>query len=171
VFTNPTGWDGVKKYYSRTFMLLSWWCPLGHGKWHLPAIQFILTVRLIPILTHLSSRWTVPLMAKCAVRRTLFWLCLWFYIIQGLTNTPWKRSISMAKSGINFFDCHPSFLLVKVAMNAPLVCKSRKNCLTGFDQCAIKLSKRIYDSKIGKWKKYIFTVRNKFSLPTSKLVA
>jgi hypothetical protein len=42
-------------------MLLSWGCPLGHGKWHLPAIQFILTVRLIPILTHLSSRWTVPL--------------------------------------------------------------------------------------------------------------
>jgi hypothetical protein len=27
----------------------------------LPAIQFILAVRLIPILTHLSSRWTVPL--------------------------------------------------------------------------------------------------------------
>ncbi len=44
-----------------TFMIFSWWCPLGPGKWHLPAIQFILAVRLIPILTHLSSRWTVPL--------------------------------------------------------------------------------------------------------------
>jgi hypothetical protein len=47
-----------------TFMILSWWCPLGHGKWHLPAIQFILAVRLIPILTHLSSRWTVPLRSQ-----------------------------------------------------------------------------------------------------------
>ncbi len=42
-------------------MILSWWCPLGHWKWHLPAKQFILAVRLTPILTHLSSRWTVPL--------------------------------------------------------------------------------------------------------------
>ncbi len=37
------------------FMLLSWWCPLGHDKQHFIAVQFI------PILTHLSSRWTVPL--------------------------------------------------------------------------------------------------------------
>ncbi len=42
-------------------MLLSWWCPLGHCKRHLPAIQIFIAVRLIPILTHLSSRWTVPL--------------------------------------------------------------------------------------------------------------
>ncbi len=42
-------------------MLLSWWCPLGHGKRHLPAIQIFIAVRLIPILTHLSSGWTVPL--------------------------------------------------------------------------------------------------------------
>ncbi len=43
-------------------MLLSWWCPLGHGKRHLPAIQIFIAVRLISILTaRLSSRWTVPL--------------------------------------------------------------------------------------------------------------
>ncbi len=58
---NRLGWRQKVLQPSNTFMLLSWWCPLGHGKWHLPAIQFILTVRLIPILTHLSSRWTVPL--------------------------------------------------------------------------------------------------------------
>ncbi len=45
-----------------TFMKLSWWCPLGQGKWHLPAKEYIIMDRLIPILTHLSSHWTVPLM-------------------------------------------------------------------------------------------------------------
>ncbi len=45
----------------RTFMLLSWWCPLGQSKGHLPAREDIIMDRLIPILTHLSSRWTVPL--------------------------------------------------------------------------------------------------------------
>jgi hypothetical protein len=34
-------------------------------------------------------------------------------------------------------------------MNNPGLCKSRINCLTGFDQCAKVLSKRIYDSKLG----------------------
>jgi hypothetical protein len=34
---------------------------LGHGKRYLPAIQIFIAVLLIPILTHLSSRWTVPL--------------------------------------------------------------------------------------------------------------
>ncbi len=42
-------------------MLLSWWCPLGQGKEHLPARQFVILDRLIPILTHLSCHWTVPL--------------------------------------------------------------------------------------------------------------
>jgi hypothetical protein len=36
---------------------------LGHGKEHLPAKQFVILDRLIPILTHLSCHWTVPL--KC----------------------------------------------------------------------------------------------------------
>ncbi len=45
----------------RMLMLLSWWCPLGHDKRHLPATQIFIAVRLIPILTHLSSGWTVPL--------------------------------------------------------------------------------------------------------------
>jgi hypothetical protein len=34
---------------------------LGHDKLHLSARQIFIAVRLIPILTHLSSRWTVPL--------------------------------------------------------------------------------------------------------------
>jgi hypothetical protein len=38
-------------------------------------------------------------------------------------------------------------------MNIPHVCKSRKNCLTGFDQRAMVLSKRIDDSKLGNEKK------------------
>ncbi len=58
---NRLGWRQKVLQPPITFMILSWWCPLGHGKWHLPAIQFILAVRLIPILTHLSSRWTIPL--------------------------------------------------------------------------------------------------------------
>jgi hypothetical protein len=58
---NRLGWRQKVLQPPITFMILSWWCPLGQGKWHLPAIQFILAVRLIPILTHLSSRWTVPL--------------------------------------------------------------------------------------------------------------
>jgi hypothetical protein len=38
----------------------------------LPAIQFILAVRLIPILTHLSSRWTVPLkLILCCSREVM----------------------------------------------------------------------------------------------------
>ncbi len=37
----------------------------------LPAIQFIFTVRLIQILTHLSSRWTVPLRGNITTVWTL----------------------------------------------------------------------------------------------------
>jgi hypothetical protein len=44
------------------FMLLSGWCPLGQGKEQLPAKQFVILDRLIPILTHLSCLGTVPLM-------------------------------------------------------------------------------------------------------------
>ncbi len=54
------------------FKLLSWWCPLGHDEWHLPAIQFILAVPLMPILTLLSSRWTVPLSSNLASQRHLW---------------------------------------------------------------------------------------------------
>ncbi len=52
-------------------------------------------------------------MAKCAVRRTLLRLRLWFYIIQGLANTQWKNSASMANGGINFFACHLSLFTFK----------------------------------------------------------
>ncbi len=34
---------------------------MGHNKRHLPAIHIFIAVRLIPIFTHLSSGWTVPL--------------------------------------------------------------------------------------------------------------
>jgi hypothetical protein len=34
---------------------------LGHDKRHLPATQIFIAVRLIPILTPLSSGWTVHL--------------------------------------------------------------------------------------------------------------
>jgi hypothetical protein len=46
-------------------MLLSRWCPLGQGKGHLPAREDIIMDRLIPILTPLSCRWTVPLKGQC----------------------------------------------------------------------------------------------------------
>jgi hypothetical protein len=38
------------------------------------------------------------------------------------------------------FDHHLSFLTMK-AMKTPRVCKLRKKCFTGFDQCAMVISK------------------------------
>ncbi len=55
------GWRQKVLQPPRMLMLLSWWCPFGHDKRHLPATQIFIAVRLIPILTPLSSRWTVPL--------------------------------------------------------------------------------------------------------------
>ncbi len=63
---NRLGWRQKVLQPPSMFMLLLWWCSLGHGKRHLPAIQIFIVVRLIPILTHLSSRWTVPLRCKQA---------------------------------------------------------------------------------------------------------
>jgi hypothetical protein len=40
---------------------------LGHGKGHLPAKEYIRMDRLIPILTHLSSHWTVSLGFKTPI--------------------------------------------------------------------------------------------------------
>ncbi len=60
---NRLGWRQKVLQPPSMFMLLSWWCPLGHDKRHLPAIQIFIAVQLIPILTHLSSRWTVPLIS------------------------------------------------------------------------------------------------------------
>ncbi len=37
----------------KTFMLLSWTCPFGAGKGHLPTRQFIKMDRLIPVSTQL----------------------------------------------------------------------------------------------------------------------
>ena len=45
----------------------------------------------------------VQSMSKGAVRRTALWLRLWFYIIEGFTNALWKKSLTMAKCGMNIF--------------------------------------------------------------------
>jgi hypothetical protein len=52
-------------------------------------------------------------------------------------------------------------------MNAPRVCKLRKNCLTGIDQCAQwryekSINRRIYDCKLRNEKESLFKVRNEF---------
>jgi hypothetical protein len=54
------------------------------------------------------------------------------------------------------------FSLVNATMNAPCVCKLRKNCFTGIDQCAMVLSKKY---------KSLFQARYEFSPLTSTLVA
>ncbi len=58
---NRLGWRYKVLKPPKTFMLLSWWCPLGQGKGHLPARENIRMDLLIPILTPLSFHWTVPL--------------------------------------------------------------------------------------------------------------
>ncbi len=85
-----------------TFKLLYWWCPLGHCKWHLPAIQFILAVRFIPILTHLSSRWTVPLTQL---------VILWFL----------KNFKSLFYFIIFFISLYASFMTFAIRFNCQLL--------------------------------------------------
>ncbi len=65
---NRSGWRQKVVMPLRTFMLLSWWCPLGQCKGHLPAREDIIMDQLIPILTHLSSHWTVPLKSSASFR-------------------------------------------------------------------------------------------------------
>ncbi len=67
---NRMGWRQKVLKPLCTFMLLSWWCPLGQGKGHLPAKEYMLVDRLVSILTHLSSHWTVPLTRKFRQRLT-----------------------------------------------------------------------------------------------------
>jgi hypothetical protein len=67
------------------------------------------------------------LTANCPVRHTSLRLRLWFYIIQGLENAQWKNSASTSincqlRNKLFFVICR--FSLVKVAMNAPHLCKS-----------------------------------------------
>ncbi len=52
--------------------------------------------------------------------------------------------MALANGEINFIFIvtHP-YSLVKATMNAPHVCKLRKKCLTGIDQCAMVLSKHL----------------------------
>jgi hypothetical protein len=74
----------------------------------------------------------------------------------------------MAIGGKNFFlNTINRFSLVKAAMNAPPVCKLRKNCLTVIDQCA----KVLKTPQFLHFSRNIFQVRNKFSPLLSKLVA
>jgi hypothetical protein len=85
----------------------------------------------------------------------------------------------MSADGFTVFSCcflkkmRNKFLLASVKSFTNCSCKSRdecsprklsKNCLTGFEQCAMVLSKRIYDSI---FRKKISKVRNEFSPPTS----
>jgi hypothetical protein len=58
---NRLGWRQKVLKPLKTFMLLSRWSPLGQGKGHLPAREYIRMDRLIPILTPLCSHWTIPL--------------------------------------------------------------------------------------------------------------
>ncbi len=58
---NRLGWRQKVLKPLKKFMLLSWWCPLGQDKGNLLAREYIIMNRLIPILTHLSSHWKVPL--------------------------------------------------------------------------------------------------------------
>jgi hypothetical protein len=68
LFTAPNGhhhersiwpnWLGQCKKVSRTlktFMLVSWWCPFGAGKIHMPAREFIIRGRLILVSIHLCT--------------------------------------------------------------------------------------------------------------------
>ncbi len=69
-------------------------------------------------------------MAKCAVRRTP--LCLWFHIVQGLTNALWKNLVSMANCRINFFGL--STIVFHLLKPLWMLC--------AFVKCAIMLAKR-----------------------------
>jgi hypothetical protein len=105
-------------------------------------------------------------MAKWAVRRSPLRLRLWFhtriekYATKKLIiNGQWRNTL--------FFIVIDCFSLVKAAMNAPRVCKLRKNCLTVIDQCAMVLKK----PQFLHFSVNIFQVRNEFSPSLSKLVA
>ncbi len=69
----------------------------------------------------------------------------------------------MANGGIKF-AIH-QFSLVKAVSNAPCICKLRKNCLTGFDHCAMVLSKCIYDGKLPQRKKVYSKCATNFHCP------
>jgi hypothetical protein len=76
-----------------------------------------------------------------------------------ISNGQWRNKVFLTV--INHFS------LVKVAMNAPHVCKLRKNCLAVIDQCAMVLkTPQFLHFSIN-----IFQVRNEFSSLLSKLVA
>jgi hypothetical protein len=59
------------------------------------------------------------------------------------------------------------FSRVKAAVNALPVCKLRKNCLTGIDQCAMVLKTPQFPC----FPINIFQVHNEFLPPLAKLVA
>jgi hypothetical protein len=55
-----------------------------------------------------------------------------------------KLGINGQWRNILFFYCLLPFLLVKAAVNAPRVCKVRKDCLTGIGFGAMVLTKRLH---------------------------
>ncbi len=130
-------------------MLLSRWCPLGQDKEHLPARQFIILDRLIPILTHLSCHWIVPL----KIPRHLVQLCARLLTNKSLREIelPWSDLFTCsAKCNFQwqftiFFSLSPysngavNFLCVLLAIRSQLP-------TTGAE--STKGSKRIEDQRI-----------------------
>ena len=53
-------------------MLLSWWCPFKIKKRKWPTRHFEIIYRLIPLLTPVSCRWTVPLRILSTVNQLIF---------------------------------------------------------------------------------------------------
>ncbi len=62
LLTKPVGM--ASKSTTIMFKLLSWRCPLGHGKWHLPASTVYPCGSIDANFDLLSSRWTVPLLTS-----------------------------------------------------------------------------------------------------------
>jgi hypothetical protein len=99
-------------------------------------------------------------MVKYAVRRTPLRLRLWFYIVRGLKkfiiNGQWRNKL--------FWIVINCFSLVKAVMkmNAPRVCKLRKNCLTVIDQVAMVLKTPQF---ISFFNKYIPSAQQIFTAP------
>ncbi len=75
--------------WKRLCRQLSWWCPFGAGKEHLPTRQFIKMDRLIPVSTHPCARNYRPCFRENQPKRSFsikwkraFWACFrenWVY--------------------------------------------------------------------------------------------
>jgi hypothetical protein len=79
-------------------LLLTWWCPLGQGKGHLPAREYIIMDRLILILTPLSSHWTVPLKENIQHFKTWHFFYTWNFFTF-IDSRPKSMRIRIHKTG------------------------------------------------------------------------